>query len=450
MGWLVIPRARLAANRRWAILPPVIAAIGFWLCRHVLADLDDASVTAAWTFLSASVLWHLALACSPRRFVTTPRQERHLGELFVTVNLPVYNEDPQTLRLVLCSLFAQERLPDRIQVVVNGPGPPDYSTVLAEFHSLAAFYQQVECSWIRTPVPGKRNAQALTFDDGGQADIFVTVDSDTILDPAAIREGIKPFADPRITSVAAMMITYNSGRNFLTRMTEVWFTTFQTFLRAAWSRLGCVLVNSGCLAFYRADAIRPALVAYTSESFFGRPVEFSDDSLLTLYALLNGRTVQQPTAFAFMVMPDRLWHHFRQQLRWYRGSFIRSWWRFRYLPMRGIAYWEHMLIWSTSALAMTLFVGVFIEAPLFDHKGPNLASTLLALILTYAAASGYLMIQRDDQTLRRQLVTFLCAPLTGLWTILVLRPLRIYAMLTCRKTGWGTRGQVEVGILEQA
>ena len=75
---------------------------------------------------------------------------------------------------------------------------------------------------------------------------------------------------------------------------------------------------------------------------------------------------------------------------------------------------------------------------------------MLALVLTYAASSGYLMIQRSDQSLRRQLVTFLCAPLTGVWTVLVLRPLRLYAMVTCRNTGWGTRGQIEVGLLEQA
>jgi hyaluronan synthase len=446
----MIPCARLVKGRRWVILPPIVAGIGFWLFRHVILDRSDATVTAAWTFLSATVLWHLILASVPRQYKTTSRQERYLDGLFVTVNLPVYNEDPQTLRLVLCSLFAQQRLPDRIQVVVNGPKPPDYSGVVAEFRSLAFFYQQVECSWIRTPVPGKRHAQCITFADGGQADIFVTVDSDTVLDSAAIREGLKPFADPKVTSVAAVMITYNAGRNFLTRMTEVWFTSFQTYLRAAWSRLGCVLVNSGCLAFYRADVIRPALAAYASESFFGRPVEFSDDSFLTLFALLQGRTVQQPTSFAFMMMPERLWHHLRQQLRWYRGSFIRSWWRFRYLPLRSVAYWEHVIIWSMSAVAMTLFVGVFIEGPVVFHQVPQLGSTLLALILTYAAASGYLMIQRDDQSLRRQLVTFFFSPLTGIWTVLVLRPLRLYAMVTCRRTGWGTRGQIEVGLLEQA
>ncbi len=38
--------------------------------------------------------------------------------------------------------------------------------------------------------------------------------------------------------------------------------------------------------------------------------------MLTLFALLNGRTVQ-PSAFAFAWMPDRWSHHYRQQVRWF-------------------------------------------------------------------------------------------------------------------------------------
>ena len=185
-------------------MPPVVVATIYWLGRHAVADVNHATLAAAWTLLSASIIYHMALANSPRRFTATPRQDRLLRRLFVTVNVPVYNEDSDTLRLVVCSLFAQTRLPDRVEVVVNGDKAPDYTAVIAEFRSLASFYPQVGASWVRTPVPGKRHAQARTFTDGGQADIFVTVDSDTILDSDAIANGLKPFADPGITSVAAV------------------------------------------------------------------------------------------------------------------------------------------------------------------------------------------------------------------------------------------------------
>jgi hyaluronan synthase len=75
---------------------------------------------------------------------------------------------------------------------------------------------------------------------------------------------------------------------------------------------------------------------------------------------------------------------------------------------------------------------------------------VLALVLTYAASSRFFMISREDQPAARQLVTFVCAPLVGLWSMLVLRPLRLYAIATCRKTGWGTRAKVEIALGREA
>ncbi len=441
-----MPKIRFARRRRWVLLFIPAVVIGSWAFRHALYWHGGAAIAGVGLFFMASMVWHLVLAWADRPFTVTARRERALHALFVTVNVPVYNEDPETLRRVAYSLFTQDRLPNRIQFVDDGSTRYDYQKdVVEEIKSLASYYPEVDFSWVRKENGGKRSAQAITFDDGGQADVFVTVDSDSTLDLSAIREGLKPFAHPDVASVASIVVLSNAGRNLLTRLTELWMTAFQTFVRAAWSRLGCVLVNSGGLAFYRADIVRKALPAYTSELFFGRPVQFSDDSLLTLYARLSGRTVQQSSSFVFTEMPEKLSHHFRQQIRWMRGSFIRAWWRFKYLPLRGFAYWEHMLMWVTFGLAVLLFGGEFIAEPLLGDRDPvAIAELVLSLTLTYAASSRFFMICREDQPLMRQLITFFCAPLVALWIMLVLRPMRIYAMLTCRNTGWGTRAKVEI------
>ncbi len=54
---------------------------------------------------------------------------------------------------------------------------------------------------------------------------------------------------------------------------------------------GSVLVNPGGLAFYRPEILREHEAGYLGETFAGRPVPFSDDSLLTLYSLARGRAV---------------------------------------------------------------------------------------------------------------------------------------------------------------
>lgn len=118
----------------------------------------------------------------------------------------------------------------------------------ARIGALAWRHPDIEFSLVRTERTedsGKRAAQAVTFAGDQRADIFATVDSDTILDPRAIEEGLKPFTDPRVTSVAAVLLTYNSGRNLPTALTESWLTVYQLGIRSAWSRLGRVMINSG-------------------------------------------------------------------------------------------------------------------------------------------------------------------------------------------------------------
>jgi hypothetical protein len=43
----------------------------------------------------------------------------------------------------------------------------------------------------------------------------------------------------------------------------------------------------------------------TWESFRGVPLRMNDDSMLTMYARLEGRTVHQSSAVSFTLVPDR-------------------------------------------------------------------------------------------------------------------------------------------------
>ena len=441
----VIPRARLSVKRQQALIPPVAVAIAFWVSRHVAA-LSRATghsyvLPVTWAVMGALVIINLVLAWTERTATVTSRQQRQLDQLRVTVNVPVYNEDSDALRLTVRSLFGQSRLPDCIYIVDDGSGC-DYAAVIAEFEALAALYPSVEARWVRTRNGGKRHAQLVTFGGDRAADIFVTLDSDTVLDEAAIEEGLKPFTDPQVSSVAGVLLALNATRNLFTRLTDTWLMTFQSNTRSAWSRLGCVLINSGGLSFYRAAVIRPALPSYLSETFAGREVRFSDDSMLTLFALLSGRTVQQPTAFAFTVMPDNISHHVRQQLRWMRGNVIRSFWWFRYLPVRGFAFWQAVLAWALFTVMTVLLVDLFVVGPLTGHPAPVLSLPLF-LAITYVTGARSLTVRRSDMPRRAQLGAYALMPIISLWTTVVLRVLRLYSTATVLKTGWGTRAQVE-------
>ena len=301
----------------------LFAASAVWAVQHALSAMDvlqgrGSQFAIVFMLAFALLMWQTVLCFFERPFTTTSEQQAASDASYVALNVPCYNEDPGALRACLESMLNQTRPPNLVHVVDDG-STVDYSETSAWFE-LNAPRHGVEAHWTRQDNAGKRSAQGATVRLAAKADFFVTVDSDAILDPNAIEEGLKPFADRRVMSVAGVVMLANVRTNLLTRASELWFVVGQMIDRSAMSAMGGVLVNSGALAFYRADLLRRHLDGYLNESFFGRRVGCSDDSMLTIYALMEGRAVQQPTAFAFTLMPERYSHHRRQYVRWMRGA----------------------------------------------------------------------------------------------------------------------------------
>src|SRR5690606_34763955 len=266
------------------------------------------------------------------------------------------------LRACLASMIDQTRKPNMIYVVDDGSTHTQGYGEIRQWFLHAAIEAGIMPAWHRQKNQGKRHAQAAAILATPDADIYWTVDSDTISDPKALQELLKPFANRRVQSVAGIVMAANVRSSFLTRFTDLWFVAGQLTDRSSLSVFGSVWVNSGPIAAYRAAVIRDNLDAYLSETFLGRRVPFSDDSLMTLFAMLRGRTVQQPTAFAYSLMPERTGHFMRMFLRWMRGSFIRSCWRMRYLPLSSYGYWAHLLRWIQTVASTLLFLTIVVSS----------------------------------------------------------------------------------------
>src|ERR1022692_677703 len=206
-----IPDVTFRPLRGLALFPLLIVTAGSLLLHggglggHLFASKP---MVAAWGVAIAFVVAQLILAWQQKPFTVTRRQLAQLDRLWVTVNIPVYNEDPAILDRTIYALFSQTRLPDHVQVVDDGSAQ-DYSEVREwweAYHPPGVWF-----SWVRQLNAGKKHAQAVTFNDDFDADIFVTIDSDSALDCCALDEGLKPFADPRIVSVAGLETAFNYG-----------------------------------------------------------------------------------------------------------------------------------------------------------------------------------------------------------------------------------------------
>lgn len=440
-------------RRRSAVAALTVAALlGLvaWAVHHVWVILAAAQGHATQFGLLFSVGFVLILGQTALYYLERPvgawawHEERVLDQLHVSVPVPVYNEDPELLRRCLWSLLDQTRLPDLVFIVDDGSDltKVDYRQVQRGFQQ-AARAAGVAVRWARTPNQGKRHAQGLVFANAPEADVFLTIDSDAYLDRNAIREILRPFRAPDVQSVAGIVLASNAAKNWLTRLTDLWFVTAQLVTRSGLSAVGSVLVNSGPLAAYRAEVCRENLDGYLNERFLGRRVSFSDDSMLTLYAKMRGRTVQQPSAVALSAMPETVSHHARQYVRWMRGSFIRSCWRARYLPLNSPAWWIHTITWIQMLVSSTLVIILFVVGPL-TGLGLSPWMLLITAAIGLAQATRYMTYRRSDITLSSQLRTLAMFPLAALWAFFVLRIIRWYGIATCWKTGWGTRQDVEV------
>ena len=162
------------------------------------------------SFVSYAVQWILSVRDSPRK--TSAGEDHRLARLRVVVNVPVYNEDPALLDRCLYSLVNQHRPVQRVDVVDDGSGE-DYSRLRE--HWERGWPNGCEVTWLRQENAGKKVAQSRTFVDDPEADVFITVDSDTALDYRAVEEGLKPFADRTVASVAGIELVGNQASKWL-------------------------------------------------------------------------------------------------------------------------------------------------------------------------------------------------------------------------------------------
>lgn len=429
-----IPRAAIRRSHA-----PIAVAVGsvaavLLLSRHVDYIWHHPGyrwVLGAWMTGTAMVLiqWLVSWLDRSPQLEDQPQLDR----LQVAISLPVYNEDPRILDRTLWAAVNQERRPQRIDVVDDG-SVIDYTALQAHWEG---DHHGCVVRWIRQPNAGKKAAQARTFANPGSADIIVTVDSDSALEPSAIRRGLTQFADPAVQSVAGMELAYNFRHNWLTRTVYARTLFFQVVACGAQSAFGDVLVNRGPFALYRADLLAETCDAYTQETFWGHRIKLGDDAALTLFARGRGRAVQQSDAFVFSMFPEKLSHHLRQWTRWMRGSTTRNCWRIRYLPFFSYGWWYTL---ASAFLFLMAIAGPMCMAATWPASEGVVLWTTGALV-PWAWLSGLriLAVRRSDETRSSRLITWACYPTSILWMLAVLHWVRVWSILTFLRQGWNTR-----------
>ena len=295
----------------------------------------------------------------------------------MTVIIPAYNEGPM-VALAIDSVAAAYYDPARLEIIVVDDGSTDDTWQHIQ-HAVARFGNRVQALRLERN-SGKRVALAAGF-RLGTGDIFVTVDSDSVVAPNALLALAGPFRSQRVGVVSGKVQVYNRQAGIIPRMLDVRFTLAFDFLRAYQSTFSTVYCSPGALSAYRAAAVMSVLDGWLNQRFLGADVTTGEDRALTNDVMRLGYdSVYQQEAVVFTVVPTSYRQLCRMFLRWDR-SYIREEVRFA------------AVVWKRPPLARSL--------ALFDQLITNLRFPVMSMTLLLFGAAVF----RDPLVVPRVLVS---------------------------------------------
>jgi hyaluronan synthase/N-acetylglucosaminyltransferase len=398
--------------------------------------LDVIRVTLGWIFLVYTVVaathFILQLWYSHRTYrrQASPQFAREFPDYpaAVDVLIPVYNEDPALLEACVRSSLAQDH-PGRVKVIVIDDGSPNR----ANLEPVYAGLERDGVIVVRAPRNnGKRHAQGLglAFCEG---ELIVTLDSDTILRPDAIRMLTRQFRDPRVGAATGFVDVDNYRKNFLTRLQRLRYWMAFNQERAAQSWFRTMLCCSGPLAAYRREIIERVRDAYLGQVYGGVPCTFGDDRHLTNLVLGEGYdTVFDSGAVGYTHVPEGLRQFVQQQLRWSKSFYRELIWTMPYIGQRpwysrfDLVAQVAMPLMLTLTVPSALLLGVLLDPAYIVH--------FVVLIAVVAAIrSTYPAVRNRDPS-------FYLFVLYGFVSAFLMMSVRVLALSTLTDSRWGTRG----------
>lgn len=352
-----------------------------------------------------------------------------------TVIVPAYNEGKQVYD-TLISLANSDYPKEKLQLIAIDDGSKDatwYWLQEAKKHlgERVSIYQQPKNK-------GKRQALYRGFNKGF-GEVFVTVDSDSIVDPDTLRNLVSPFiTDENCGAVAGNIRVLNTDKAFIPKMLDVSFALSFEFVRAAQSTFNSVLCTPGALAAYRRTAVFACLEDWIHQEFMGKPSDIGEDRAMTNMILKQGYNVLfQRNANAYTNVPEKYKGLYKMFIRWGRSNVRETLAMSKYVftDYREASTIGPRMLFISQALTLlmsypfTLFMFYFI----YTHPILFLVTTLCG-ILIFSSFPALFYAKRYHWSKSFWAYAYSVLFTFGLFWITP------YAIATASRSGWLTRG----------
>ena len=354
----------------------------------------------------------------------------------VSILIPCFNEEEWIQRTIL-SCINKDYPVDKLEVIVIDDCSNDNSVKKVR-EIIDTLYQEgdqfeTKCRLkyiVQHKNAGKRDALVLGT-EAAKHDLIVFVDSDSFLDPFAIRNLVQPFKDPKMGGCAGRTDVANTFTNNLTKMQAVRYYIAFRIMKAAEGYFDAVSCLSGPLSCYRREIIMDNKDNWLNQKFLGQKATFGDDRSMTNFILKKHRTSYQDTAICSTIVPNRHRIFLKQQMRWKRSwlreSLIAGRFMWKKEPFAAISFYMGLVV-PIAAPIVVLYNLIYV--PLTQRIFPT---TFLVGLLMMS-----LMMSMAQLLLRKSSIWLYGFFFCLYYEILLLWQMPV-AWVTFWKSTWGTR-----------
>ncbi|QJD82351.1 glycosyltransferase [Cohnella herbarum] len=354
----------------------------------------------------------------------------------VSIIIPCFNEEEWIHRTIL-SCVNQDYPVDKLEIIVVDDRSTDNSAerisqVIELIHKEAERFGTKERVKMHVlPENGGKRVALVKGVKMAKHDLVVFVDSDSFLEPSAIKHLVQPFQDPKMGGVAGRTDVENKYTNSITKLQTVRYYIAFRIMKAAESWFDSVTCLSGPLSCYRKDLIVKHTDAWLNQKFLGQPATFGDDRSMTNFILKTHRTGYQDKAICSTIVPSNMGVFLKQQMRWKRSwlreSLRASAFIWRKEPFMALFFLIGLIV-PIAAPVIVLYNLVYV--PLFHNVFPG--TFLMGLLLMAMLMSLAHLLFRKSKLWVFGLVFCVFYEFVLLWQMPV-------AWVTFWKSTWGTR-----------
>ena len=356
----------------------------------------------------------------------------------VTIVIPCFNEE-EWIRETILRCADQDYPVDKLELIIVDDGSSDNSVEVIKqtVRDMCAEGPQYDIEnrcrvFLQNYNQGKREAMGIGIRNA-RTELIVFVDSDSFLQPNAIRVLVQPMKDPKMGGVAGRTDVANIYTNWLTKMQAVRYYISFRIMKAAEAYFDSVMCLSGPLSCYRLDAVREVFDKWINQRFMGQKATFGDDRSLTNYIVEHHRTGYQDHAICSTIVPSKNRVFLRQQMRWKR-SWLRESLRactfmWKKQPFMALSFYLGVLV---PLIAPIIVIYNLVYVPFFRGIFP--AAFLIGLLMMSLMMCFAQLILKKSSLWFYGFLFCLYYEVVLLWQM-------IWAWLTFWVNDWGTRGK---------